>query len=86
MSDNSDDTGAEQRRLVDRALRDEVWAGADATNRLRTVIEANQTSTDRQTTTIIRLTWVMAWLTVITAILTAVQAIPIIQAWMRTAG
>jgi hypothetical protein len=61
-------------------------SGRDATNRLRAVIEKNQTSTDRQTTTIIRLTWVMAWLTVITAILTAVQAIPIIQAWMRTAG
>jgi hypothetical protein len=54
------------------------WSGSAATDRLRTVIEENQKITERQTTTMIRLTWVMAALTVIATILTAVTAAPII--------
>ena len=58
------------------------WSGSDAIDQLRAVIEANQKSTDRQTTTMIRLTWVMALLTVVATLLTAVQAAPIVvQIW-----
>jgi hypothetical protein len=57
-------------------------SGSDATDRLRTVIEENQKVTERQTTTMIQLTWVMAALTVITTVLTVVTAAPIVvQIW-----
>ncbi len=65
------------------------FSGSDATNRLRAVIEANQKSTDRPTTTIIRLTRVTTALTVIATVLTTVQAAPIavqIWRWLRATG
>jgi hypothetical protein len=59
-----------------------VWSGSDATDRLRAVIEENQKVAERQTTTMIRLTWVMAALTVITTVLTVATAAPIVvQIW-----
>jgi hypothetical protein len=58
------------------------WSGSDATDRLRAVIEENQRATDRQTTTMIRLTRVMTALTIVTTVLTAVTAAPIVvQGW-----
>jgi hypothetical protein len=58
------------------------WSGSGAVKELQAVIEENQKATERQTTTMIWLTWVMAALTLITTVLTAVTAAPIgVQIW-----
>jgi predicted nucleic acid-binding Zn ribbon protein len=57
-------------------------SGSTATDRLREVIEKNQKAADRQTATMIRLTWVMTALTVVTTILTIVTVVPIIRPWL----
>ena len=72
--------------MVLRGVDSEEFYG---TARLRAVIEENQKATDRQTNKIIRLTWVMTGLTVITTVLTAVQVAPIavqIWRWLRSTG
>jgi hypothetical protein len=47
-----------------------IWSGSDATDRLRnTIIELNK-ATERQTRTIVRLTWALVVLTLVIAIAT----------------
>jgi hypothetical protein len=78
----------EQRCSLDRAQGAEVWAGADATDRLRKVIEENQKATERQTRIMLWLTWVMAVLAVVTGVPAAVEIWrlasrlwPIVRSW-----
>jgi hypothetical protein len=73
MSDSSEHSPKEQGRSLNRALRDEVWAGADATDRLRKVIEQHQQESARQTQVMVWLTWVMMVLTIATVALAGVQ-------------
>ena len=92
VSDNFDDRQRreqEERRVINRALHDEVSADADATNRLRQVIEANQRATERQTRVMLRLTRVMTFLAVVTTIPAVVeiwrlgrQVWPFVNSWL----
>jgi hypothetical protein len=75
MPDNPADNASEQRHSITRALRDRVWAGADATDRLRSVIEAHQVESGRQTEVMVRLTRWMMWLTIATVGLAVVQVV-----------
>ncbi len=48
------------------------WSGSDATDRLRETLVDLNVSTERQTRTLIRLTWALVALTVVIVLLTAV--------------
>jgi hypothetical protein len=50
-----------------------MWGGADATDRLREVIEKHQQESARQTQVMVWLTWVMMVLTIATVALAGVQ-------------
>jgi hypothetical protein len=58
------------------------WSGSDATDRLQAVIEENQKATERQTRTMIYLTWVMTILTVVTAAPIVVQIWHVVRSWV----
>jgi hypothetical protein len=49
------------------------WSGSDATNRLRETIEVSNLQTEKQTRTMLRLTWAILVLTFVMASIGAVQ-------------
>jgi hypothetical protein len=69
----AEDSAKEQRSSLNRALGKEMWGGADATDRLREVIEKHQQESARQTQVMVWLTWVMMVLTIATVALAGVQ-------------
>jgi hypothetical protein len=92
MSDNFDDKqrrlledaqrAKEERHSLNRTLHDEVYADADATDRLRKVIVQHQQESARQTKVMVWLTWVMMVLTIATVALAGVQ----VWITLRTSG
>jgi hypothetical protein len=49
------------------------WSGSDATDRLRETIEALNKHTEKQNRTMVRLTWAILALTLVTTVVGAVQ-------------
>ena len=50
-----------------------VWNGSIATEQLENTIKAFNAAADKQTKTMVRLSWAMLWLTVVMAVAVGVQ-------------